>query len=168
MIVVAIVGILATVAFPVYLSYIQKSRVKTLVYPGLHIIESNIALHYAMSGQLPTTSALPSMMTEADTTYFNVNITGDTLEIRIDSHGDHAKLHRLDNMPMYLTPETNGLKIISWQISGTLAKQLGNNTKPLLFYPASIFRKDLKPVPGHATDVTLTLTLCHIDQREKS
>ena len=47
MIVVAIIGILAAVAIPLYMAYIQRSRVRLLVYPGLHIIETNISLFYA-------------------------------------------------------------------------------------------------------------------------
>ena len=61
MIVVAIVGILAAVSIPLYMGYIQKSRVKSLVYPGLHIIETNIGLYYAMGGTLPDVSMLPSI-----------------------------------------------------------------------------------------------------------
>jgi type IV pilus assembly protein PilA len=85
MIVVAIIGILATVCIPLYMSYIQKSRLRTLVYPGLHIIESNITLYYASQGMLPDESLLPEMMLEADTTYFNVSITSGELVITIDS-----------------------------------------------------------------------------------
>ncbi len=36
MIVVAIIGILAAVAVPYYQRYIQKSRLTSLVFPGMH------------------------------------------------------------------------------------------------------------------------------------
>ncbi|MFC1837836.1 prepilin-type N-terminal cleavage/methylation domain-containing protein [Thermodesulfobacteriota bacterium] len=125
MIVVAIVGILAAVAIPLYIGYIQKSRVRALVYPGLHVIESNIALYYATKGQLPPASMLPSLSVEADTTYFHADITSNTLKITIDSPPSRPLLSKMHDMPMYLTPSTSGFKITTWQISGTLATYLG-------------------------------------------
>ncbi len=50
MIVVAIIGILAAVAIPAYMTYIQKSRLTALVFPGMHAIETNMGLQYATSG----------------------------------------------------------------------------------------------------------------------
>ena len=43
MIVVAIIGILAAVAVPYYQRYIQKSRLTSLVLPGMHAIQTNVA-----------------------------------------------------------------------------------------------------------------------------
>ena len=80
MIVVTIVGIMAAVSIPLYKGYIQRARVKQLVYPGLHIIETNIGLFYAMNGSLPDPSRLPSMWAEADTTYFKVPLNETQLE----------------------------------------------------------------------------------------
>jgi prepilin-type N-terminal cleavage/methylation domain-containing protein len=129
MIVVVIVGILAAVSVPLYMTYIQKSRVRALVYPGLHIIETNIGLYYAMNNKLPPASDLPTMQREADTTYFHAEIIGNTLKIVVDSPNSRPKLSRLHNMPMYLTPTTSGNKITSWDLSGTLAYHLGILTK---------------------------------------
>ena len=129
MIVVAIVGILAAVSIPLYQGFIQKSRVKALVYPGLHIIESNVALYYAMSGTLPGPSHLPAMWAEADTRYFNVSLPGGSLLLTIDAPGRTSKLHTLDNMDLVLTPVTTGLRISSWELSGELARKLGINTE---------------------------------------
>ncbi len=53
MIVVAIIGILAAVAIPAYMTYIQKSRLTALVFPGLHSIETNIGLFYATQNKMP-------------------------------------------------------------------------------------------------------------------
>ena len=50
MIVVAIIGILAAVAIPAYMTYIQKSRLTALVFPGMHAIETNMGLQYATGG----------------------------------------------------------------------------------------------------------------------
>ena len=125
MIVVAIVGILAAVSVPLYQAFIQKSRVKALVYPALHIIESNVALYYGMSGTLPGPSHLPALWAEADTRYINVSLPGSALVLTIDAPGRTSKLHALDNMDLVLTPVTSGLKISSWDLSGELAIKLG-------------------------------------------
>jgi prepilin-type N-terminal cleavage/methylation domain-containing protein len=130
MIVVVIIGILAAVAIPLYAGYVQKSRVRALVYPGLHIIETNLVLHYALKGEVPPASILPVLWAAADTTYFHANITGNVLKITIDSppSADDSPLSKMDGMPMYLTPMTSGFKIVTWQLSGTLAWHLGIST----------------------------------------
>ena len=125
MIVVAIIGILATVCVPLYMSYIQRSRVRTFVYPGLHIIESNMGLYYATTGHLPGPTLLTDMMLEADTTFFNVGLNGDELVITIDSEPPGSKLSRLDDMVLILKPNTDSLKLRTWSLSGSLAKYLG-------------------------------------------
>ena len=129
MIVVAIVGILASVSVPLYMGYIQKSRVKSLVYPGLHIIETNIGLYYAMSGTLPDVSMLPSIWAEADTTYFNVSLPGGGVVITIDSPESTSKLYKLHGLELILTPNASNFQISSWELSGALANQLGINTQ---------------------------------------
>jgi type IV pilus assembly protein PilA len=68
MIVVAIIGILAAVAIPAYMTYIQKSRLVALVFPGVHAIETNIGLIYATQNTMP--GAITEVDQDADTTYF--------------------------------------------------------------------------------------------------
>jgi prepilin-type N-terminal cleavage/methylation domain-containing protein len=128
MIVVAIVGILAAVSVPLYINYIQSSRVSSLVYPGLHIIETNIGTHYAINGTMPPASMLPTLWAEADTTHFNVFLTGGALVIVIDSPANTSKLSRLHGKTMILKPVHDGLKIVNWNLSGSLANKLGINT----------------------------------------
>ena len=129
MIVIAIVGILAAVTIPVYISYVQKSRIRSLVYPGLHIIESNISLYYATMGRMPTDSDLHVMTLEASTRYFHVSMTGDDLVVTIDSPDRTSKLSRMHGKVMLLTPDTYGLKIRTWTVRGSLANYLGINTE---------------------------------------
>ena len=129
MIIVAIVGILAAVSIPLYMSYIQRSRIRLLVYPGLHIIESNISLYYASQGTMPVSSNLPDMWEEADTGYFHVGLSGHDLVITIDSPGERSKLSRMHGKTMYLTPDTDNIKIRTWKVRGTLGKYLGINTE---------------------------------------
>jgi len=129
MIVVAIIGILAMVAVPIYMNYIQKSRVRTYVYPGLHSIETNISLYYAAMGRMPTASDLPEIMLEADTTYFNVSMLGDDLIITIDSLDPSSKLSKMHDKVMFLTPDTSNWKIRTWTVRGSLARYLGIGTE---------------------------------------
>src|SRR6056300_537834 len=75
MIVVAIIGILAAVAIPAYMTYIQKSRLTALVFPGMHAIETNMGLQYATGGTYAFTAAggniqIGDLASDADTTYF--------------------------------------------------------------------------------------------------
>jgi type IV pilus assembly protein PilA len=58
MIVVAIIGILAAVAVPYYQKYIQKSRLTSMVWPGIHAIQTNIAAYYSANGTFPTTGTI--------------------------------------------------------------------------------------------------------------
>lgn len=128
MIVVAIIGILAAVAIPAYINYIQKARLTALVFPGSHSIQTNIGLIYATQQRFTDTEAL--VMGDADTTYFNVafitkgGVT--TLQIVIDSPNSTSKLYKMDGRTIYFAPTTAAdFKVTDWVVSGTLASQLG-------------------------------------------
>ena len=129
MVVVAIVGILASVAIPLYMGYIQKSRFRALVYPGLHVIETNIGLYYSLNNTLPDVSMLPLIWAEANTDYFHVDLPGGGFVITIDSPEPSSKLSKLDGLSMTLTPDAENYKIASWKLSGALADQLGISTE---------------------------------------
>jgi len=131
MIVVAIIGILAAVAIPAYMNYIQKSRVTALVFPGLHAIENSVALWFATNGSMPPTTALADIQTDADTTYFNVNLAANgVLEITIDNDGTldnrtDNKFTALDLYKLTVTPSTFAGKVTKWDLDGNLATKLG-------------------------------------------
>ncbi|RJO61596.1 MAG: prepilin-type N-terminal cleavage/methylation domain-containing protein [Dehalococcoidia bacterium] len=127
MIVVAIIGILAAVAIPAYMNYIQKSRVTALVYPGLHSIQTNLGLYYATNNSIPSVAAtLATMMEDADTTRFNVSVTAsDVLTITVDSTAATSPLYKLDNYVLTARPRTSGGKITRWSLGGCLATKLG-------------------------------------------
>ena len=43
MVAVCIIAILAAVAIPFYINYVQQSRVVSIIIPRLHLIETNIS-----------------------------------------------------------------------------------------------------------------------------
>jgi len=122
MIVVAIIGILAAVAVPFYQRYVQKSRLTSLVYPGLHSIETNIAAYYAVSNQFPT--GISALTQDADISYFTPswNSTSAKLTITIK---DTTTLKQLATKTLVATAVTSGGKITNWVLSGDLANELG-------------------------------------------
>ncbi len=124
MIVVAIIGILAAVAIPAYMTYIQKSRVTALVFPGLHAIETQIGLYYATKGVMP--DSLATYLTEdADMTYFDATIDASgNLVIAIKSPDDKLKDLVADG-DLTCGPDTDSGKIKLWALSGGLADRLG-------------------------------------------
>lgn len=125
MIVVAIIGILAAVAIPAYMTYIQKARVTSLVFPGVHSIETNLGLYYATNGAFP--AALTTAYTEdADTQYFTPSASAaGVLTITINSSASTSKLYKLHGLVMTSSPTTAGGKITDWTVAGSLADRLG-------------------------------------------
>lgn len=140
MIVVAIIGILAAVAIPAYMTYIQKSRITALVFPGLHSIETNIGLFHAFNQSLPDGSSAGQLITDfssdADTRYFDVDLTSNTnaLTVTLKQQSDGAPDDKLKNLVdagnhiLIAKPQvTSSGKITEWILEGTLATTLGIN-----------------------------------------
>ena len=126
MIVVAIIGILAAVAIPAYMTYIQKARVTALVFPGMHAIETNLGLYYATNTAFPTsTTILDQMYEDADTEFFTPSMSGNDFIIRINSSASGSKLEKLNTLELTASPVTSGEKIKSWGLTGNLAVALG-------------------------------------------
>jgi len=128
MIVVAIIGILAAVAIPAYMTYIQKSRLVALVFPGMHAIETNMGLQYATGGTMSGLHTVTNMVTlarDADTYYFDPTlITTGSGGLQLTITG-HTKLSKLDGQTLYAIPMYSNGKIGSWRLAGTLAQNLG-------------------------------------------
>jgi len=135
MIVVAIIGILAAVAIPAYMTYIQKSRVVSLVYPGMHSIETNIGLFFATNNTMPdgTTTAtgetIGDFSADADMDHFyaSLTVTGHVgeLTIVITDANKTDKLYKLNALTLHAAPQTTDGKITNWTLSGSLANKLG-------------------------------------------
>ena len=129
MIVVAIIGILAAVAIPAYMNYIQKSRMVSHIYPGMRSIENKMALYYVANGEIPDNTHIADLTDEANTHYFNANISSGALHITIVNDPSDNKFTSLHDYVLILTPNTDGGKITSWGLSGSLAQKLNLTTQ---------------------------------------
>jgi type IV pilus assembly protein PilA len=127
MIVVAIIGILASVAVPYYQKYIAKSRLTSKVFPGVHAIETNLASYYAFQPTLPfpTGATFDLLVGDANTQYFTVTPSGDMVTFTIKAVANTNPLHALDSQTLTAHPLTSGGKITGWQLGGSLATNLG-------------------------------------------
>ena len=128
MIVVAIIGILAAVAIPMYKNYIQKARFTSAVLPLIHSVETNAGARYALKGTFPQGAAAIDMLAgDADTTCAYLQNAGDgvytfelksvgTVQALIDSYGS----------TITATAHTaSGSRISGWTYTGDLAAAVG-------------------------------------------
>ncbi|MBN2231201.1 MAG: prepilin-type N-terminal cleavage/methylation domain-containing protein [Deltaproteobacteria bacterium] len=83
MIVVAIIGILAAVAIPMYRNYVQKARFTSAVIPTIHSVETNVANRWAISDTFP--------------------LATDTTMLQADAHTHDVKLNALNQANHTLT-----------------------------------------------------------------
>jgi type IV pilus assembly protein PilA len=130
MIVVAIIGILAAVAVPYYQKYIQKSRMVSKVFPGMHAIETNMGTYYSFKNTLlaaASTETFAQFVQDADTKCFTPSWLGTQLQIIIKSPTECPELKALTGKTLIAAPvmDTSKTKIRGWSLSGALAIQLG-------------------------------------------
>ncbi|NLI80851.1 MAG: prepilin-type N-terminal cleavage/methylation domain-containing protein [Deltaproteobacteria bacterium] len=128
MIVVAIIGILAAVAVPFYQRYVQKARLTSLVWPGMHSVETNIGAFYAVRNSFPENAQLPAFTRDADLTYFSnmqLDASNARLSFQINSPGATSPLAKLHGKTLEATAQTTAGKITAWVLSGELADELG-------------------------------------------
>jgi hypothetical protein len=73
---------------------------------------------------MPDNTQKSSILENANTRYFNVDLSGGALNITIVNDPNDDKFSTLHDYTMILTPSTVDGKIASWGISGSLAKKL--------------------------------------------
>jgi type IV pilus assembly protein PilA len=130
MIVVAIIGILAAVAVPYYQKYIQKSRMVSKVFPGMHAIETNMGTYYSFKNTLldvGSTGTFAEFVQDADTKCFTPSWLGSVLQITIKPEAECPELKALQLKTLNAKPvmDSSKTKIRGWALSGPLAIQLG-------------------------------------------
>jgi len=126
MIVVAIIGILAAVAIPMYKNYIQKARFTSAVLPLIHSVETNAAAVYALKDRFSTTET--TLSGDADTTSADLDSASaaGVLVFVLDSTDDKVSaLVKAYGATITATAQTAGGRITGWLYTGTLAEAIG-------------------------------------------
>lgn len=124
MVSICIVGILAAVAIPGYITYVQQARVVKLVLPRLHLLEANICLFYSTKAILPSSLDLDEVLENVDTDNLDVVIANGTISLTINAPESASKLHILDGNMLLASPVVERDKITSWHLDGELADRL--------------------------------------------
>jgi type IV pilus assembly protein PilA len=127
MVSICIVGILASVAIPFYISYVQQARVVSIIIPKLHLIETNISLYYSMTNELPGDAAVAGILKDIDTEHCDISLTNGTILLKIDAPDSSSKLNILNGKILIASPVITKFKIVNWHLSGELAERLKIN-----------------------------------------
>jgi len=124
MVALCILGILAAVAIPSYISYVQQSRVVSLIIPRLHLIETNISLFYSTNNRLPGNTDITDLLKDIDTEHCEITLANGSIVMKIKASDRSAKLHILDGKILLASPVITKYKIVSWHLAGELADRL--------------------------------------------
>lgn len=122
-----ITAILAAVAIPSYISYIQQARVVAMIIPRLHLIETSISLFYSESSRLPGNGDVGYILQDIETKFCDVVLANGTIAMTINAPERSSKLHILDGKVLVASPVITREKIVSWHLSGELADRLRIN-----------------------------------------
>jgi type IV pilus assembly protein PilA len=127
MVAICIIGILAAVAIPFYINYVQQARVVSIIIPRLHIIESNISLFFSMENRLPGAADISHVLENVDTDQCDISIASGTIKMVINASDTASNLHILNGKVLIASPVISRFKIVSWHLSGELADRLRIN-----------------------------------------
>lgn len=124
MVAICITAILAAVAIPSYISYVQQARVVSLVIPRLHLVESSIGHFYSMNNRLPGSADLDEILASINAENLEIKLTNGALAMTIRASEKKSKLHILDGNMLVASPILTKDKIVGWHLTGELADRL--------------------------------------------
>ncbi len=124
---ICILGILAAVAIPSYISYVQQSRVVSLIIPRLHLIETNISFFYSTNDRLPRETDIAEILKNINTEFCEITLANGSIVMTIKASDRNDKLHILDGKVLLASPVIGKHKIVSWHLTGELADRLKIN-----------------------------------------
>ena len=124
MVAICILAILAAVAIPSYISYVQQARVISLIIPRLHVIETSIGLFFSVHQKLPFSSDVDEILKDCNTENLDVVLAAGTIKMTINAPERGSKLHILHGSILIASPVISKSKITSWHLDGELADRL--------------------------------------------
>jgi prepilin-type N-terminal cleavage/methylation domain-containing protein len=124
MVAICITAILAAVAIPSYITYVQQARVISLILPRLYLIETNISLFYARNNKLPGSPEVAEILKDIDTEKLDIALANGSIAMTIKAKARGSKLHILDGKVLVASPALARDRIIGWHLSGELADRL--------------------------------------------
>jgi prepilin-type N-terminal cleavage/methylation domain-containing protein len=127
MVAVCILGILAAVAIPSYINYVQQSRVVSFIIPKLHLVETNISLFYSMNNRLPGDDDIVDILGNIDTESCDIILTSGSIVLTINDPDNSSKLKILHGKVLVAAPVITKYKIVAWHLTGELADRLKIN-----------------------------------------
>ena len=127
MVAICIVAILASVAIPSYISYVQQARVIALIIPRLHLVETSISFFYSLNHKLPGSDDSEEILKDIDTENLDITLTNGAVAMTINAPQNGSKLAILNGKVLLASPVITRDKIVSWHLAGELAERLRIN-----------------------------------------
>jgi len=124
MVAICVMAVIAAIAIPCYITYVQQARVISKIMPRLRLVESNVTLFYHMHGVLPSVEDEKTVLDGIATEELAVKITNGMVVMTIEAPEPDSKLHILDGKKLIAAPVIGSEGISSWHLAGELADRL--------------------------------------------